>query len=442
VTAAPGSPVPGGAESSTEQADLRAGDDAGRAVLPADAGRASLPADNARAAEHAGCAALAPDSPVPGGAESSAEQADLRAGDDAGRASLPADAARAAEHAGRAALPYPKIELHVHLEGAVSPAALASIARRNAGPAAAEALQEALAVRVYADFAGFIAAWVATSRLLQRERDFREVVLDYAAAAAAQGVVYLEAAFSPAEPVRRGASWEEVFEGYCSGAEEALTAHGVEVRLTPEITRNFPPESGEEVAHWAGRYRDRGVVGLGLGGDEAAFPPELFARAFALGREAGLRAAPHAGETAGPASVRAALNVLHAERLRHGVRAAEDPGLLAELAARRVVCDVTPTSNLRLGVVPAAGVHPLPHLLAAGVPCSIGTDDPALFGVDLTHDCALAVALGHAPQAMFVQALAGAFCDEPLKARLRALGEAFDWPSVPPAAAVLRPETA
>lgn len=322
---------------------------------------------------------------------------------------------------------YPRIELHVHLEGTVSAATLRRIARRNAGAAGARAVDEALALRTYRDFSGFVRAWIATSRLLQHERDFHDLVVDYAAAVAAQGGVYLEGAFSPAEAARRGTPWQEIFEGYCSGAEAAHAEHGITVRLTAEITRDFPLESAEQVALWAGRYRARGVVGLGLGGNEAAFPPELFARPFALGRETGLKAAPHAGETAGPASVRAALDVLHADRLRHGLRAVEDRGLLAELAARGIVCDVTPTSNVRLGIVPSLAEHPLPRLLAAGVACSIASDDPAFFATDLARECEHAVALGHGRRAMYEQALTGAFCEAPVKARLRALGESFDW---------------
>ena len=110
-------------------------------------------------------------------------------------------------------------------------------------------------------------------------------------------------------------------------------------------------ELADHEARWAVRYRDRGVVGISLGGSEHRYPPALFARPFQIAREGGLRAAPHAGELAGPESVRAALDVLHAARIRHGVRAVEDPALLDELAARGIVCDVTPVSNLRTGVV-------------------------------------------------------------------------------------------
>ena len=124
--------------------------------------------------------------------------------------------------------------------------------------------------------------------MLRDGRDFHQVVVDYAAEAAAQGCVYVEALFSPSEPVARGTPWQEVFEGYCDGADEARERHGVDVRFTPDITRDFPPEVDERLAAWAVRFRDRGVVGISLGGSEDRFPPAPFARAFAVAREGGL----------------------------------------------------------------------------------------------------------------------------------------------------------
>ncbi|MBE0529041.1 MAG: adenosine deaminase, partial [Thermoleophilia bacterium] len=135
----------------------------------------------------------------------------------------------------------------------------------------------------------------------------------------------------------------------------------------------------------------------------------------------------HAGETAGPASIRSALDDLHADRLRHGVRSVEDPRLLAEIAERGVVCDVTPVSNLRTGVVESLDEHPLPAMLAAGVKCSVGSDDPVLMDTSLSADCAAAVRLGHTPRGMYEHAVAGAFCDEQTRIGLRAAGDAFDW---------------
>ena len=324
---------------------------------------------------------------------------------------------------------YPKIELHVHLEATLRPATLLRLAGRNGVRLPADTVEGLQEVLHFTDFHHFIQAWIATTPVLCRYDDFCGAVVDYAAQVAPLGCVYMEAIFSPAEPVRRGAQWREVFEGYCDGAIEARERHGVEVRLTPEITRDFPPAEGEEVARWAVRYRDRGIVGLGLGGSEDRFPPEPFAPAFAVARAGGLGSVPHAGEVSGPASVRGALDALHADRLRHGVRAVEDAGLLRELADRRICCDVTPIGNVRTGVVPSLAQHPLPRMAAAGVPCSISTDDPALMDTNLEQDCAAAENLGVRPRDFYFAAVEGALCDEATRARLRIIGESFDWES-------------
>jgi aminodeoxyfutalosine deaminase len=175
------------------------------------------------------------------------------------------------------------------------------------------------------------------------------------------------------------------------------------------------------------KYRERGVVGIGLGGPEDGHPPEPYAEAFALAREGGLASVPHAGEGAGAASVRGALETLHADRIRHGVRAVEDAGLVGELAGRGTVLDVCPISNVRLGIVPSLGEHPLPQLVAAGIRCSISTDDPAIFGTDLTQDYEAAASLGVSPRAAYEAGVAGALCDNETRERLRQIGDSHDW---------------
>src|SRR5204862_3262113 len=132
-----------------------------------------------------------------------------------------------------------------------------------------------------------------------------------------------------------------------------------------------PPEEAAEIVRRAIACRDRGVVGIGLGGIESQAPPEQFADAFRAAREGGLGSVPHAGEVVGPASVWGALEALEADRIRHGIRAIEDPALVRELVAREIVLDVCPISNLRTRAVPSLEEHPLPRLVEAGVLCSI-----------------------------------------------------------------------
>jgi aminodeoxyfutalosine deaminase len=241
--------------------------------------------------------------------------------------------------------------------------------------------------------------------------------------------VYLEAIFSPIERTWRGVSWDEIFSGYCDGAQEARELHGVEVRLNPDITRSAPVEDAFTLVEYAARYRDRGIVAIGLGGEEAHYANPPFAPPFRAAREAGLGSVPHAGEVVGPESVWTALDLLAADRIRHGFRAIEDPELVRELADRGIVLDVTPISNVRIGAVRSLEDHPLPALAAAGVRCSVSTDDPVMFDTDLTREYEAVVGLGLDPGKLYENALGGALCDEPTRDRLAQIGATHDWES-------------
>jgi aminodeoxyfutalosine deaminase len=325
--------------------------------------------------------------------------------------------------------PYPKIELHVHLEATIQPETLLAIAKRNGETLPADTVEGLRELYRFRDFDHFIEVWILTTNCLRTEEDFRQVVVGYAAEARRHGAVYLEAIFSPIERTWRGVSWAEIFEGYCSGTEQAREEHGVEVRLNPDITRSASLDDALELVREAARYRDRGVVAVGLGGEEAVYPPEPFAPAFQAAREAGLGSVPHAGEVVGPASIRGALDALEPDRIRHGIRAIEDPGLVQELADRGLVLDVTPISNIRTRAVASLEEHPLPDLVNAGVRCSVSTDDPVMFDTDLTREYEAAESLGLDPRKLYDDALAGALCDEATKARLQRLADAYPWGS-------------
>ncbi|MFE7520483.1 adenosine deaminase [Streptomyces halstedii] len=314
-----------------------------------------------------------------------------------------------------------KIELHVHLEGAIRPATLLEIARRNGEALPADTVEGLEALYRFTDFRHFLSVWRMTTNCLRTADDFRRVVVDYAREAHGHGAVYLEAIFSPAERVESHAiDWDEMFTGYTEGAVEARERFGLTVRFTPDLYRGCPVELAEECARVSVRYRDRGVVGLGIGGDERRTPLAPYGKAVRIAREGGVAFVPHAGEAGGPEQIREALE-FGAVRLRHGIRAADDPALLAELADRGVVLDVSVTSNLCTGVVRDIAAHPLPRLRAAGVLCSVNTDDPAMFGTDLGREHALAARLGVSADDAYAAGLAGALCEDEVLTRLRAV---------------------
>jgi aminodeoxyfutalosine deaminase len=315
---------------------------------------------------------------------------------------------------------YPKIELHVHLEGAIRPATLLDIARRNGVSLPADTPEGLAELYRFTDFSHFLRVWLMTIDCLRTPDDFRQIVVDYAGEAAGFGAVYLECIFSPCDRVQQGVAWDDIFTGCVEGAQEALERHGVHVRFTPDLYRGLDVAVAEDCARVAVRYRDRGVVGLGLGGAEAGRSAEPYRRAFEIARAGGLGIVPHAGETAGAPSIREVLS-MNPDRIRHGVRVVEDPALLAEVIDRGLVLDVCPTSNLRLGVASTLDEHPLRALHHAGVLCTINTDDPAMFGTDLGREYEAAAALGVGAEEAYVAGVSGALCDEQTRAYLAEL---------------------
>lgn len=288
----------------------------------------------------------------------------------------------------------PKAELHVHLEGAIAPATALTLARRNGIDLPADDEAGLRAWFVYRDFDHFLTIIRAIARCLRTADDFEQVTYELAADLARQRVRYAEVALSPSLHELRGVPFDTYFAGLTRGRARARADFGVELAWIFSIVRRWedPAQTRAQADYTLATAlagRDDGVVALGLAAAEAGAPPEPFAPWFARARAAGLHSAPHAGETAGPASIWGAIRALGAERLAHGVRAIEDPALVEYLAAHDIALDVAPTSNIRLGVYPDHRAHPLPALHAAGVTLTINTDDPPLFNTTLDDEVAL-----------------------------------------------------
>ncbi|WP_433889294.1 adenosine deaminase [Streptomyces sp. CA-111067] len=271
----------------------------------------------------------------------------------------------------------PKAHLHVHLEGAMRGATFDELAGGRG-----------LAGGGFGTFGDFLGVYGAAARLVRdgpREnlmRVVREVVED----AAADGAVWVEPHFNPLTYEDDPRAALELLDAVIGEGRRAGARLGVGFGVLVYARRNGAPAEAVETARLAADRAGDGVVAFGLAGDESQYGPEPFAEAFGIARRAGLIPAPHAGELAGPASVRAAVDRLGARRIAHGVRAVEEPALVARLAREGVVLDVCPTSNVALGVVPSMAAHPLPLLLEAGVRCTLNADDPLLFGAGLLDE--------------------------------------------------------
>lgn len=279
----------------------------------------------------------------------------------------------------------PKVELHVHLEGSMRPAVLLELARRNGIELPAR--DEAGLKRWFrfTDFEHFVQVYLACSRALRRPEDFQLLTLDVLAEQAYQNIVYTEAHFTISTHLANGADGGEVLAAMTEAIAEGERRYGVTLRLIPDIVRNVGVGPADRTLEWALAGRARGiVVALGLSGSESLYPTEPFQEHFAVARREGLHRVAHAGEHAGPESIRSVLTVCGAERIGHGVRSIDDPALLEELRAAQIPLEVCPSSNVCLGVAPDYASHPFDRLYRAGVALSINSDDPAFFNTNLT----------------------------------------------------------
>jgi adenosine deaminase len=283
----------------------------------------------------------------------------------------------------------PKVELHVHLEGAIQPETLLRLARRNAVELPAQDIDGLRRWYTFTDFAHFVDIYRITSSCLRSPEDIELIAREFLAGQAAQNIRYSEVTYTAHSHFRRGLAFADQMEALARARQWAQETLGVSMGLVIDISRDQPAETGVTVAEWVIRGRETarwGIVALGLGGPELDNPPEKFQSAFDLAWRAGVPCVPHAGETQGPASIWGALNRLHAVRIGHGVRCLEDPALLAELRARQIPLEVCPTSNICLKVADDFQRHPLPRLLAEGLYVTLNSDDPAMFNTSLTEE--------------------------------------------------------
>ena len=279
----------------------------------------------------------------------------------------------------------PKVELHVHVEGAQRPETIWAMAQRNGVRLPAPSLDEWRGFYRYRDFAHFIQVYIAASRAIRAPRDFTDMLVAFHADQAAQHIVYTEA-FLSASLYVTGFDQAAVIDAIAEGLAEGRARSGVEVRLIPDIARQVP-ETQRAVLDFTLAGQKAGVfIGLGLGGLEAGFPPALFTEVFAEARRNGLRVVAHAGEGAGAESVRDAVELLHAERIGHGIRCLEDPAVVALLRERQLPLEVCPVSNYRTGVVAAGAPHPVFAMLDAGLNVTVHSDDPPMFATTLTDE--------------------------------------------------------
>ncbi len=315
-----------------------------------------------------------------------------------------------------------KAELHVHLEGTAPPELVRRIAARNGLPLPDQMLGDDGRFR-YTDFLDFLRTYDMAASVIRTGEDYRDITYEYLCSCARGGAIYVELTASPDHAALVGLSDSEHLGGIAQGIDDARRDTGIEGRILISAVRNFGVEQALRNARHAAERPHPYVVGFSMAGDEAGFPAGDFAEAYAIVADAGLGCTIHAGEWAGADSVRAALS-LPVTRISHGVRAIEDSAVVFELESRGIVLECCPTSNVVLGLYPSYEDHPLPALRSAGVRVTLGSDDPPYFGASIEGEYEVcAERMGFSDDVLreiTLTAIDAAFCDEDLRAALRA----------------------
>lgn len=277
----------------------------------------------------------------------------------------------------------PKVELHLHLEGAIPLPALWQLIQKAGGDPTVTNIETMERRFEYRDFGQFIETWVWKNSFLREYDDFSFISEAVARDLASQNVRYAEVFFSPTSYANVGLDVVPLAEAIRLGLARVTD---IDVALVLDFVRDSGPQVAEPVLELVPELVDFGVIGIGIGGSEHRFPPEPFEAIYRKARELGLKTSAHAGEAAGPESIWGAIDVLEVDRIGHGTRAIEDERLMDELAARQIPVECCPISNLRTGVIRSIAAHPIRRFIEWGIPISINTDDPKMFQNSLVDE--------------------------------------------------------
>lgn len=287
----------------------------------------------------------------------------------------------------------PKVDLHVHLEGTITPDMVVRLAGRNKITLPAGLIENGHFTwkgegTAAGELTAFLRAYDDATSVMKYAEDYTDITYDYLARAAAEGCIYAEITISADHGALVGLTYPEMLAAITAGYEKAKKETGIEARLISTCVRHFGPEGALKVGKLTHDHPHPLVTAFGMAGDENSYTVADFKPAFDISGLAHVTA--HAGEAAGPESVRAAKNILKTRRFGHMVRAIEDPALMKELLAITAVPEVCVSSNLAMKVFKDYKTHPLRKFFDMGIKVTLGSDDPSFFNTSIGREYAIA----------------------------------------------------
>lgn len=317
-----------------------------------------------------------------------------------------------------------KVELHVHLEGTITPLVARQLAARNHLQIPAGLIAPDNQNYLSNDFLHFLSVYDTLADLIKTPQDYYDITFDYLRGRALEDAIYIEMMYSPDHAERAtGIPSIEHLHAIQQAVDDAEAQFDIMGRILVTAVRHFGEESCIAVAQEIAKQSVPCVVGFGLGGDEINFPPRLFKRSFQIAHDAGLQCTAHAGEFAPASGIVEALENLPIKRIGHGVQVIHSPETIELLLSRDIALELCPSSNIKLGLFPDFAHHPFPQLLESGLKLSLNSDDPPFFFTTLGEEYQrVQAAYGYSDATMSsitAMAIESTFVDEDTKKKLR-----------------------
>ena len=315
----------------------------------------------------------------------------------------------------------PKVELHLHLEGAAQPKFIKNLANKK--NVDLSKIFSSNGSFKFKNFDDFLTVYEIATSVIQTPDDFYNLTISVLEECVRSNVVYVETFLSPYFCGGNDLiAWQEYLSAIREASYYCETAFGIVSRGIVTCIRHHGPEVARDTAKCAVATSDNWLVGFGMAGDESVGTPKDYAFSFKMAKEAGLKLTSHAGEWCGADSVRATINDLDVQRIGHGVQAIDDKELVKILVEKGIVLEACPGSNVFLGVYPTLQSHPIKRLRDQGVKVTISTDDPPFFRTTMNAEYeSLSRAFGwtnHDFSDLNRVAINAAFCDGVIKDRL------------------------
>lgn len=289
----------------------------------------------------------------------------------------------------------PKVDLHVHLEGTLTPRMVRHLSEKNGIPVKAglitpdgESYQWEDDGTAQGGLIAFVNAYDDACAVMKTAQDYSDITYDYLMRAAHEGCIYAELTISADHGAHLGLSYAQMLDAITVGCNKAKEETGIEARLISTCVRHYGADAARKVGEITGAYQHPLVTAFGMAGDENAGSVSDFKPAYDAAGKLGRTA--HAGEAAGPDSIRAARDILGCRRFGHMVRVVEDQQLWDELVAIKAVPEVCVSSNLFLKVYPDYASHPLRRMFDSGLKVTLGSDDPTFFRTSIGREYEIA----------------------------------------------------